>query len=142
MPHILFQQTNIAAVSMPALNNENPNSIEIDGTFGVIGIEDPKALYMANVIPRTQNVTEYTFELAYYMDLQTEPPLAASQRMWYWSAPDREVVTMAAAANPTEAMRLNGRFFTIEAPAGAKWGYVRISDVLGGGVDLMVWRVT
>ena len=149
---LLVQIQNLTADMVP-LNNENPNgaSPAIVGAFSVIGLEAGDAIFSANIIPMTQNVDSYLFELAFYPDLKSG--LAGSQNMWYWSAPDRERVilpiptasdpTPPPPSNPQEAQRLGGKWFQIDRPAGANWAYVRISDITGTGnpaVSLMVWR--
>lgn len=139
MPTILYQEQNINA-DMDALNNEDPNASAIAGAFGILALA-PETIYTAFVIPRSQNVTGYTFELAYYPDLAIG--LAPSQEMWGWSSPDREEVVLPGGANPQVAQRLGGRYFQIEVPSGQRWGYVRISELTGQGnpgVDLVVWR--
>ena len=137
---LLYQATNISA-DMDALNNEDPNppNAPIDGVFGVESLAT-HAVFSANVVPRTSNVMGYQFELAFFMETGV---LIAPQLMWYYSSADLEVVALPGGAGTPEAQRLGGRWFQITVPAGAVWGYVRLSDFTGAGnpaVDLMIWR--
>jgi hypothetical protein len=129
---------------MDSLNNENPNppNPPVDGTFGLIGLEKGER-YTVWVIPRNATVTGYTIEFAFYPSERTDEPIAPSQAMWYWSANDREEVTLPGGGGTPEAQRLGGEPFLVEKPAGYDWGYVRISDLLGTGnpgVDLLIYR--